>query len=228
MTAIFQAYRRTLYPDMRQQTAKLLISTWFLYGLLAGEMALAGGSGQVIEADFSTHSYDRWLFRARTAMRGPAWGRWDLKGAGLRGIMPRGESQRAPLKFLCACRASGGLRDHDSVQDRETAPPEAPESEQSARARRAGQGRVRERLPPFEPGHRGVRLPGGPELQRALGPEGDDRAASDRTPWFSTDLSLQRGAGATRTDRQPRVRGRRPSRRSRSWPMPSTRPTPST
>ena len=50
-------------------------------------------------ADFAAHTYDRWTFRTQGAPRGPAWGRWDLSGDGLRAVRPPGELDRPPLEF---------------------------------------------------------------------------------------------------------------------------------
>ena len=50
-------------------------------------------------ADFAAHTYDRWTFRSQGAPRGPAWGRWDLSGDGLRAVRPPGELDRPPLEF---------------------------------------------------------------------------------------------------------------------------------
>ena len=52
-----------------------------------------------VVADFAAHTYDRWTFRTQGAPRGPAWGRWDLSGDGLRAVRPPGELDRPPLEF---------------------------------------------------------------------------------------------------------------------------------
>src|SRR5262249_37989923 len=92
---------------MARQIARLAVSTFLLARLLSGASALADDKGPEIDADFSTHSYDRWLFRAHSAMRGPAFGRWDLKGTGLRAILPAGNTERAPLKFVALLDLQG-------------------------------------------------------------------------------------------------------------------------
>jgi prepilin-type processing-associated H-X9-DG protein len=66
-------------------------------------------------ADFAAHTYDRWTFRTRGAPRGPAWGRWDLSGDGLRAVRPPGELDRPPLPPLelraLGCGQSDGCFD---------------------------------------------------------------------------------------------------------------------
>ena len=58
-------------------------------------------------ADFASHTYDRSIFRAEGALRGPAWGRWDLTGPGLRALRPRGELDRPPLQFVSRLSLEG-------------------------------------------------------------------------------------------------------------------------
>ncbi len=85
---------------MRRQALRVGIAAFLLARVLFQSFASGADAGREIEADFSTHSYDRWLFRAHTPMRGPAWGRWDLSGPGLRAMMPAGRSERGPLRFV--------------------------------------------------------------------------------------------------------------------------------
>ncbi len=95
---------RDFAPPARRRTVR----TWTMGHILATSFACGfnwgcgnadPAAGDRIEADFATHTYDRRIFRAEGAPRGPAFGRWDLTGEGLRAVRPRGELDRPPLRF---------------------------------------------------------------------------------------------------------------------------------
>ncbi len=79
--------------------------------LTCGSMFGCGNTERVdsnrIVTDFASHTYDRSIFRAQGALRGPAYGRWDLTSPGLRAIRPPGELDRPPLLFMGRFRLEG-------------------------------------------------------------------------------------------------------------------------
>lgn len=103
---------RTLGPPARGRTIRTcitrhLLTTAFACGFSWGCGNADPAAGDRIEADFATHTYDRRIFRAQGAPRGPAWGRWDLTGKGLRAVRPPGELDRPPLQFAGRFRLEG-------------------------------------------------------------------------------------------------------------------------
>ena len=93
--------------EMAGRVSRHLLAIAFMCGFNWGCGNAGSSAGDRILADFATHSYDRWLFRAEGAPRGPAWGRWDLTGEGLRAVRPPGERDRPPLQFLGRFRLEG-------------------------------------------------------------------------------------------------------------------------
>lgn len=59
-----------------------------------------------IRADFSSRTFDRWLFRTDSRESG---GRWDLEGGALRAILPPGKVSRPPLRFFGQFRLEGNF-----------------------------------------------------------------------------------------------------------------------
>jgi hypothetical protein len=83
----------------RTDDARYLIAVAFACGFVGGCGNGDRWAGDRIVEDFAAHTYDRWTFRTQGAPRGPAWGRWDLTGDGLRAVRPRGELDRPPLEL---------------------------------------------------------------------------------------------------------------------------------
>ncbi len=69
-------------------------------GSLAGSCAV----GESIKVDFSSQTFDQWLFRTDAHETG---GRWDLEGRALRAILPPGKMGRPPLRFFGQFRLVG-------------------------------------------------------------------------------------------------------------------------
>src|SRR4051794_21748509 len=68
---------------------------------------LVGGTaapGEEIEVDFVGGRYDRWLFRPEVGL---TRGRWDTMGQGLHAVLPRGNADRGPMRFLALMRLEG-------------------------------------------------------------------------------------------------------------------------
>jgi hypothetical protein len=97
VTRIMGAFSRGRTPRIYVARYRFLIACacGFIGGCGNGDRA---ARDRVI-ADFTAHTYDRWTFRTQGAPRGPAWGRWDLSGDGLRAVRPPGELDRPPLEF---------------------------------------------------------------------------------------------------------------------------------
>jgi hypothetical protein len=87
--------RRNTRAFAARNLIAIALACGFIWGCGNGNNS---GRDRVV-ADFGGHTYDRWTFRAQGAPRGPAWGRWDLTGSGLRAIRPPGELDRPPLEF---------------------------------------------------------------------------------------------------------------------------------
>ncbi len=92
---------------IRTHAARDFLAVLFTCGSILGCGNAEIASGDRIVADFASHTYDRSLFRAQGAPRGPAWGRWDLSGDGIRAVRPPGELDRPPLLFLGRFRLEG-------------------------------------------------------------------------------------------------------------------------
>jgi hypothetical protein len=72
--------------------------------LLAFALVGSNAGAESIHEDFKDMSFDRGVFRA--SVNG-SWGRWELTGAGLRGVLPPGPRGRPPLKFSGKFRLEG-------------------------------------------------------------------------------------------------------------------------
>ena len=88
-------------------------TSWLLMlGLIVPSAARAG---DVIEADFSTHSYDRWTFRAAGNAAG---GKWDVQGGRAPGDLAGGQTGPALLAVQRPVPARRRLRGHRGLHHR--------------------------------------------------------------------------------------------------------------
>jgi hypothetical protein len=84
----------------RARGVQHLLAIAFACGWISGCGSSDPAATDRIVTDFASRTYDRSIFRAQGAPRGPAWGRWEFTGAGLRAFRPPGELDRPPLQFL--------------------------------------------------------------------------------------------------------------------------------
>lgn len=78
-------------------------SAWVLVLVCIGGPCVGAES---IHADFSSQTFDQWLFRTDSRESG---GRWDLEGGALRAILPLGKVGRPPLRFFGQFRLEGNF-----------------------------------------------------------------------------------------------------------------------